>query len=120
MNFDISQVLETGGGNFNIDGLAIEMDSGYSVSLPGFEFKMPMEGITQDKIMDQGFAIAALIEAGNLNHYYVGCRITEGYLWMDISTNIFEYGNAMAFARAGRQKAIFCFATKEELTVIYP
>ena len=116
----LSEVQANGGASHYISGHAVSHSTGFSVSVAGYEHSLPIDGLTQDDVDGLFNRMSVLIKAGNMaDTHYVGAWIADGQFVMDISTWIPDFDDAVIFGKAGKQVAIFDFASMEEIFLDY-
>ena len=116
----LSDVLANGGASHYVDGSAVSHSTGFSVSVAGYESSLPVDGLTQADVDGLFIHMGLIIRCGNMaDTHYVGAWIADGNLVMDISTWIPDWYDAEIFGKAGKQVAVFDFASMTEIFLDY-
>lgn len=104
----IQDTINNGGCTVNVRGKAPE--KGYMVSMQGYEEKvpscLPLSEI-EEKIKLYRYTKSTL-DTSQMS--YLGTWIKEGYLYLDVSINVQDLGNALQFGYDNHQQEIYDIA----------
>lgn len=100
----INRIISGQGGTYTPNGVSVDLETGYMVSLPDYERIIPLGDICETDIT------TFLTEHNSIlvqdNHYF-GVWVDNGLAYFDISVNIPTLASAMNAARAWNQLAIW-------------
>jgi len=114
----IEDSIKQGGGTFTLDGDGISFDSGYMVSVWGYEHQItlpdcmfPQKDVTLHSAVGQymqyiNHAFSHTHGDSDLTSY-IGTWVDEGVMYLDVSRNVDTLSRAERLAQYNRQLAIY-------------
>lgn len=111
---ELFEYLKNGGFTAKPSLVPVRPNTGYAVSLKGFETKIPVEIVSLGLFRE---LLKRYQELARKHIAYIGAWIDEGYLYLDLSMILHDMTHAIEVAKRNEQKAIYNFENGETIYI---
>lgn len=112
----VEYTLAERGGTFSPDGGPCPYQSGYMIALQGYQSIVRQSDFTAREV-ESYLALARKVHKKMKVQIFVGTWIFQGKVYLDLSVHSFYLQNALDFAKANNQIAVYDLTARREIYV---